>query len=224
MQPYLFPYIGYWQLIDAVDEWVLYDDVQFMKRSFMYRNKILLSGRPYDFSISVGKQSITKNVNETMIVDDFQKFKKTIKHAYHKAPNFDAVYSLLNDVIDFDDKNFAKFAENSIRKIAEYLGMSAKIIVSSEMKKNPQLGREQSIVAICKIRNASRYINAIGGVDLYSKDNFLKEGIDLKFLKTKNIMYKQFNNEFVPNLSIIDIMMFNSIDEIKEILEEYELV
>jgi hypothetical protein len=223
MQPYFLPYIGYWQLINAVDEWILYDDVQFMKRSFMYRNKILLSGKPHSFSVSIGGQSTTKRINEVVIVNDFRKFQKTIMHAYHKAPNFEAVCNLLSLILDFPDRNFAKFSENSIRKITEYLAINTEIIVSSTIKKDQGLSKEQKLITLCKDRCASHYINAIGGIDLYSKDNFHKEGIKLSFLKTNNISYRQFNNEFVPNLSIIDVMMFNSVGVIKRMLNQYSL-
>ncbi len=224
MQPYLFPYIGYFQLIKAVDEYVIYDDVQYIKNGWINRNNLLMSGGPTLFTIILNSTSPNKLINEIEIVDDFHKFQKTISMAYSKAPYKDQVLPLIERICSYPNKNLADFIRNSFEEINKYLGIDTKLINSSSINKDNNLKGEDKVIAICKELHADTYINAIGGVDLYSKDRFKKEGIELKFLKTGNINYKQLKKEFVPNLSILDVLMFNSPEQVSEILNNYELI
>ena len=131
---------------------------------------------------------------------------------------------LIEKIINCDEKKISKFLFNSFRVINKYLGIDTKLILSSDIPKDNSLRGQDKVIAICKILNATEYYNAIGGMNLYNRDDFLAEGIDLKFLHTNEIRYKQFHNEFQPNLSIIDVMMFCSVDEIKNFLNEYTLI
>lgn len=227
MQPYFLPYIGYWQLLNAVDTYVIYDDVNFIKGGWINRNNILMNGEAKMFNIQMQGASSNKLINEIGISRNNiwkKKLLKTIENCYRNAPYFEKVYPIIQSIINYSDENLARYIENSIRSICEYLCINTKIIISSEIKKNNSLKAEEKVIDICKILNADEYYNAIGGRELYSYENFENNSINLKFLKTNNnITYNQFTNKFIPNLSILDVMMFNSVSDIKRFLRHYEL-
>lgn len=227
MQPYFFPYIGYWQLMNAVDKYVIYDDVNFIKGGWINRNRILLNGKPQYFNVQMKGASPFKLINEIEIncsESSINKNLKTIYMAYHKAPYFEKVNFLLEKILETQTDNLAEYVINSIRCVAEYLEIKTEIVISSLLSKSNKLKGQDKVIEICKKLNATDYYNAIGGMDLYSFYEFKKNGINLSFLKTNDICYEQFNNEFVSNLSIIDVMMFNSKDKIKEMLDDFILI
>lgn len=227
MQPYFFPYLGYWQMLNAVDEFVLLDDVNFIMRGYINRNSILLNGKAHLFSIPLEKPSQNKLINETKLnfqSKDKENFLKTIKLAYKKAPYFSSFYPVLEKVINENTFDLTTYIKNSFQSVIKYLGINTKLIVSSEIEKDNTLKAQDRIIEINKKIGSTQYINAIGGQELYNKNDFAKNNIQLNFIKMNKIKYKQFNNEFVPNLSMIDVMMFNSPEEIREMLDEYELV
>lgn len=224
MQPYFLPYIGYWQLINAVDKYVIYDDVNFINKSWINRNNILLNGNKHQINLLLTEASQNKLINQVAIQDNQTKLIRTIEMNYKKAPMFQQVFPLFLHIMEHSDKNLAKFIGNSIVEIARYLSIETEFIYSSTIDKDNTLRAQDKILNICKLLNANKYVNAIGGADLYSKDDFNKVGIELSFLETKIEPYKQFKNEFVPYLSILDVLMFNSIEEIKSRLNKYELL
>lgn len=222
-QPYLFPYIGYWQLMNISDIYVIADSVQFIKRGYINRNNILMNGKAHLFTLEVLGVHLGLLINEIEVGRNAEKVIKSIYYAYRKAPHFKEVFPMIEQILLNDEKNLAKYVGNSIESVARFLDMNTRFIYESDLQLDASLKAQAVIINIGKRLNADRYINAIGGQALYDKDSFLKEGIQLKFLKTGHIEYKQFNNEFVPNLSIIDVMMFNSKDKIKEMLTKYTL-
>lgn len=227
MQPYLFPYLGYFQLINVVDIFVIYDDLQYIKKGWINRNYILVNGRAYLFTLSLQKVSSNKLIKNILIHTDSknkEKLLKIIKHAYPKAPQYKIVSPILEKVILNDEENLSSYITFSLRKICDYLEIQTPFIVSPQLLKNDALKGEDRAIELNKRLGSTCYINPIGGVKLYNKERFKKEGIELYFFKTKNIEYKQFGNVFVPFLSIIDVLMFNSKDEVKKMLSEYELI
>ncbi len=224
MQPYFLPYIGYFQLIKAANLFVIYDDVQFIKGGWINRNYILLNGNKFMFTLILNGSSANKLINEISVQTNQNKLLKTIYYSYKKAPYFEFVFPIIESIFNFDDKNLAKFVGNSIINICNYLKLDTEIIYSSSLEKNNKLKGQAKIIHICKLLNADTYINAIGGQDLYDKESFKKEGIDLKFIKNNSTPYTQFKNEFIPWLSILDVMMFNSVEEINKMLDNYELI
>ena len=227
MQPYFLPYIGYWQLLNAVDKYIIYDDVNYINRGWINRNRILLNSKDKMITLSLKEVSQNKLIKEIELLNnekEREKLLKTISQSYKKAPFYDEVYPLIEEILNFKEINLGKFLENSIKKIIEYLEINATILISSEIEKDNMLKGKNKILDICKNLGASEYYNAIGGQELYSYEEFNKEGIKLKFLKSGNIEYRQFKNEFIPNLSIIDVMMFNSKEKIKEFLNNYTLI
>lgn len=227
MQPYFFPYIGYWQLINAVDKYVIYDDVNFIKKGWINRNRILCNGKDLMINLLLNKISQNKLINEIYLIEETlwkDKLIKTIENNYKKSPYYKDVMPVILDIIMNKEKNLALYLMYSIKALSMYMGIETKFLLSSQIYKNNNLKGEEKILEICNKLDADIYINAIGGMELYSFDKFKQNGIDLFFLKTNEIAYKQFNNDFLPNLSIIDVMMFNSKDKIKEMLDDYILI
>ena len=224
MQPYFLPYIGYFQLIQLVDIYVIADDLNFIKNSYIKKNSILDNGAPALISLQLIGASQNKLINEIEVGDNVDKLLTAIQRRYSKAPYFKDVFSLLQTILSSKEKNLARFLQISTTFISSYFGMQTKFLYSSEIEKNNDLKFDARIMDICKRVGADHYINAIGGKELYDKDKFATEGIKLSFIDTADIEYKQFDKEFVPNLSIIDVMMFNSKEESRELLQRYELV
>ncbi|WP_332444481.1 WbqC family protein [Wolinella succinogenes] len=224
MQPYFFPYIGYWQLINAVDTFVIYDDVNYINKGYINRNSILVNGKSQQFTIELMGASQNKLINEIEVGNNLKKLLKTIEMSYKKAPYFDIVFPAIEDVLSQKENNLAKFIGYSIQKISNYLEIGTNFIYSSDIEKDNSLKAQDKILDICQKLNANNYINAIGGQELYDKKRFQEQSIVLNFLKTQLVEYKQYKNEFVPYLSIIDILMFNSIADVKDMLKRYELI
>ena len=224
MQPYFFPYIGYFQLINAVDEFVVYDDVNFIKQGWISKNRILVNKQAVDIILQLNGASSFKKINEINLGKNRLKLLKTIEQAYKKAPFFNSVFPIVSEILTFNENNLAFFLTNSLIKISEYLSINTKIIISSDINKNNLLKGKDKVLEICKKTNALDYINAIGGIELYNKEEFIENNIKLCFLKTKKVEYNQFDDNFIPGLSIIDILMFNSPEEINIMLNKFELV
>lgn len=227
MQPYLFPYIGYFQLINAVDIFVIFDDVNFIKRGWINRNRILVNGKEYMFVVPLKKASQNKKIREIEITSDNKwrkRFLKTIEYHYKKATYFSNVMDLITRIINTKEINLSSFTHRSLILICEYLCIRTKIIDSSSKYQNEFLKAEKRIIDICKKEKADHYINPIGGLNFYRREDFSEHGIKLSFLKTKEIIYNQLSKPFVRNLSIIDVMMNNSISSIRRMLNQYELI
>jgi hypothetical protein len=224
MQPYFFPYIGYFQLIYSSDVFVIYDDVNFIKGGWINRNRILLNGDISYINVPMIGASSFKKINEIHVVDDREKLISKINQAYKKAPFYNEIYPFIEDVLNYDSDNLAEFLSNIILKLTGFLGINARILISSSIEKDKNLKGQAKVIDICKKLNASNYINSIGGMQLYNSNDFDNEGLNLKFLKTNDFTYNQFVNEFVPNLSILDFLMNKGVEEVKLKLKEYTLI
>lgn len=223
MQPYLFPYIGYFQLMSAVDVFAIYDNIQFSKKGWINRNRILVNGTGSYITFSLKKGSDYLDIKDRYLSDDWdferKKILNKIKESYRTAPYFSSVFQIIEKIIMYEEKNLFQFILNSLKLINKYLDISTPLITSSSVAFDHELKSKKKVIALCKALKANVYINPIGGVDLYDKEEFSKEGVSLYFLKANNITYPQFKNEFVPFLSIIDVMMFNSTEEIQHYLQ-----
>ena len=227
MQPYLFPYIGYFQLIHAVDKFITYDDVAFIKQGWINRNNILVNGSPFLFTIPVKNISSYSLIHETEVsynIDWRSKLFKTIQESYRKAPYFENVFQIIENTFTTDEQYISRIATKSILEVVKYLGLQTDFQESSASYQNSYLRSQERVIDICEKELASQYINPIGGKELYSKNIFKAQNIQLNFIKTHPIKYEQFKNSFVSNLSIIDVLMFNSPAEMNLILQSYELV
>ena len=224
-QPYFIPYLAYWQMIGAVDHFLIADDYAFIKQGWINRNRILINGRPNYFRIEVNSQSSYRYINETELLPiDVEDKMKTIYMAYHKAPYFHSGKELMESILSFNDLNLSNFLTNSIREICKYLGISTPISFTSEIPGNNSFHLEQRIYDFCKAHDADVYVNAIGGQELYHFDEFRQHGIKLRFINSDHPSYKQFGNQFIGQLSIIDAIMFNSRDELQTMLMQYSYI
>jgi hypothetical protein len=226
MQPYFFPYIGYFQLMHAVDLFVFHDDVQYIKGGWINRNRILGDREPAWLTLPVGKASSLAPINQRhyLLEDDgVISVKKRLQATYAKAPRFKETFPFLCELLDFGDANVAKFNENLLTALATKLGIQCKFQSSSQHKHTDLRGQDK-VIHMCLEAGADSYINPIGGLSLYEGPAFADAGIRLRFLKTGSISYPQFSSSFSPYLSLIDVLMFNSLEEIWGMLDVYELV
>jgi hypothetical protein len=228
MQPYLFPYLGYFQLAHAADHFVFLDDVDFIKKGWINRNRILGNNDAQYFTVPLKKASQNRKINEINVSIEekwLKKFFNTLYHQYKKAPNFEKVQVVLSKVINTNRDGYliSDLAIESIESVFQYLEIGFSYSRSSELAKSTLKGQEK-IISICQANSSVHYINPINGRSLYSKGDFEKENIKLSFIEMNDIRYKQFDhNGFVPFLSIIDCLMFLTEDEIKRYLLNYNL-
>ena len=227
MQPYFMPYIGYFQLINSVDKFVIYDNIQYTKKGWINRNRILANGKDQLITLPIKKDSDYLNVVERELSESWDKDKSkmlnVIKASYNKAPYFQETFELISKCLNNPEANLFRFIYDSIVLINDHLEIKTPIVISSTIDADHALKSQDKVLSLCKEQNADVYINSIGGVELYDKETFKQNNIKLNFIKSNPIQYKQFNNEFVSWLSIIDVMMFNSKEQIKEYLNNYIL-
>jgi hypothetical protein len=225
MQPYFMPYIGYFQLINAVDEFVIYDNIKYTKKGWINRNRILVDGKDFYVTIPLRRDSDYLDVRDRHLAEtwpvDRVKLLNRITTVYAKAPYFQSAYAVIEKSILHENDNLFHFILNSLLLINEYLEIRTPVLVSSAIPIDHELRSESKVMEICRARKADAYFNPIGGVNLYSWENFKDAGIDLFFLKTGDVQYGQFGGSFVPSLSIMDVMMFNSIQEIRGYLRAF---
>jgi hypothetical protein len=213
-------------LINAVDKFIIYDDVNYINRGWINRNNILVNNSPGFIQVPLVAASQNRLIKDIFVVDENKwkdKLLKTIYFNYKKAPFFNQIISLLEEGLLSECNSISDLNYSTILKTCTYLNIETELIRSSSIYENCYLKGENRILDICLKENADTYINPIGGIDLYNKEAFNKEGIELKFIKANDIIYTQYKNEYVPFLSIIDVMMFNTKDEILKMLTSYTL-
>jgi len=226
MQPYFLPYIGYFQLLAAVDSFVVLDDVNLIKRGWVNRNRLLLNGFSHTFIVPLRGASQNRLICE-MELDNTQNWRqrllKTIRHAYVKAPYFQNVFPLIESIVNLRESRLDIFLLNSIHEIVGYLELKTDIVPSSRKYECAGLKGQERILDICRQEQAGSYINPIGGVDLYDRGEFQRQGVELHFLRSRPIGYPQGIREHVSGLSIMDVLMFNELGTIQGYLGEFDL-
>ncbi|MGH8094808.1 MAG: WbqC family protein [Chthoniobacterales bacterium] len=221
MQPYLLPYIGYFQLMAAVDKFVVYDDVHFIKGGWINRNRILLGDREHLFTAPLLGASSNRLISELEVdsKSDWRgKLLRTIEHAYRAAPQFSRVLPLCSDIITCPERQLNAYLVHSLKKLKIYLDIPTKLITTSAAYQNQELKGQDRILDICRREGASVYVNASGGRELYKPEAFREKGIALRFLDSKPFEYNQGMAQFHPSLSIIDVLMFNDREEVRALL------
>jgi len=226
MQPYFFPYLGYIQLMAAADCFVIYDDVNFIKRGWVNRNSILSMQGPQRITLELIKASQNKLINEIEIGGNRPKILRSIELNYKKAPFFDNIMPYVQACMAFQTTNLSCLLKFSLTELAKLLDMNTEFLVSSELEE-PHKNRSgpDRILALCKTLGATHYINAEGGADLYTQAPFTTCSIELSFLRHCSVDYGQFStaDNFVPYLSVIDALMFLGVEGVKNKLSEFEL-
>ncbi len=227
MQPYFLPYLGYWQLIGAVDVYVVFDDVNYIKRGWINRNRIRLSNGDISYiRLPISKVSQNKLICDHSI-SNLKEAKttifKTLEYNYKKRPHYKEGLQLIENIFDTENDNLADFLFRQIELVSDYFCFDTEIIRSSELKNNKELSAQEKIIDIVKLLNGKQYINAIGGVSLYDQERFAEEKIDLKFLKSSLPAYDQGFSDFISSLSILDTVMNCSQSKIVSMGKCYEL-
>jgi hypothetical protein len=226
MQPYFLPYLGYFQLMAAVDKFVIYDDVNFIKGGWINRNRILLNGREHLFTVPLKGASPNRLINQIELVANTswkRKLINTIGQAYGTAPYFEKVFPLIHKIIDHREQKLSTFLLRGLERIKAYLDIGTALVPTSSIYNNRHLKGEERVLDTCRQENANVYINAPGGRELYDAEHFRRNNVALRFLEPSLIKYRQCGAEFCPSLSIIDVLMFNSRDEVKAFLSEVEI-
>jgi len=226
MQPYFCAYIGYYQLIKSVDKFIIFDNIQYVKRGWFNRNRVLHNENALLFTIPLKKDSSYKEVKHRYLADNsiigIKKILVQLQNFYRKAPFYYQIYPFIENLFLQNNKNLFNYIYYSVIELCAILNINTQIIISSSLDIDHKLKAQDKILAICKYFKTDTYINPIGGKDIYDKEIFKREGVDLKFIKSKNIEYNQFDNKFVPSLSIIDVLMFNEIEQVMCYLNEYK--
>jgi hypothetical protein len=228
MQPYFLPYLGYWQLIANADLFVIYDNVKFTKNGWFHRNNIVLNNQKYLFTLPIRKDSDFLHVIDRYLAENvteaLNKLLRQIENQYKNAPFFFVVLPLLKRIFFYDEKNLFKFLFHSVQQVCDYLQVKTPLLVSSEIEKKHGLKSQDRVIALCQALDSTHYINPIGGLSLYQNSAFEKKGIQLSFLNSLCPTYPQNTKEFISHLSIIDILMFNSVEDIQSMLTKFTLV
>ncbi len=216
-------------MIKIVDKFVVYDNIEFTKKGWIHRNRMLQNGKDVYFTLPLKRDSDYLDINERSISDSFKteknKMLNRVKSNYQKAPYFKNFYPIVEDIFNYNNTNLFKFIFNSIKQINSFLNIDTEILVSSTLGEDlRQLKSTVKVIEINKRLKSTQYINAIGGRELYSREIFSSHNIKLQFIQSKPVEYKQFNNDFVPWLSILDVLMFNSAEEVNHMLSNYELL
>jgi hypothetical protein len=229
MQPYIFPHIGYMNLVHASDHFIFYDDVNFINKGWINRNRVILSGNVYRFTIPLRDASQNRKINEIQpenlkLFGD--KFLQQIIQSYRGANFFKATINYIESVLHGGGSSIGELAAHSVVNFFKHIGANKSFIKSSEKFSSTQgLGRVKRLVQITKELNSTTYLNSIGGVDLYSKTQFFELGVELRFVRPRLVQYNQFNSkEFQSGLSIIDLLMNLSIEQLHEHVQSYDLI
>lgn len=229
MQPYFMPYIGYFQLINTVDKFIFYDEVTFIKKGWINRNRMLLNNKAKMFTIPLTNASSNNLIKEVLISEERyvewrRSFLRSLMFSYKKAKQYEKVQPLIEEILAGTPKTISELAIKSVMQVSSYLGLDTEFETYKEAPDTSYSSAQDRVIQICKREKATTYINPIGGTELYSVADFSEQGIELSFLQAENSIYQQFSDEFVPFLSILDVLMFNDKQEVLEMLEDFRLV
>jgi hypothetical protein len=250
MQPYFFPYLGYYQTISAVDKYMLYDNLAYIKEGWVNKNRLLVvNGEPVYFLVHVKNKSSFKKIREIELVDNRhwrEKMLKSIFMNYKRRPFFNEVYPLVEGVINEEVRLLTDLNAKSIFDVAKFLEIKTEITTDTskyadlEEKlandvmelsarfptirlRNPQV-KVIRVLEICRAEGAETFINAWGGQALYDKEEFAQNNIELFFIRTDAYSYPQSTKVFHPHLSIVDVLMNCGKEGTQELLGQYTLV
>lgn len=227
MQPYFLPYIGYFQLLNAVDEFIVYDNIEFSKKGWVQRNRILVNAADAYITLPLKKDSDYLDIRQRYLADTWPEEKNKminrICESYRKAPFANDVLPVVEAVLAFPDRNLFAFLFHSLGVLMRYLGITTRLVVSSSVPVNHGLKAEEKVIALCLAQGATHYLNPIGGKLLYQKEEFNRAGIALSFLEANRTEYTQLTHAFIPFLSVIDVLMFNPLERVRHMLSDYTL-
>lgn len=230
MQPYFFPYLGYFSLIQIADEFILFDTPQYIRHGWIERNRILkLDGEPLYIKVALEKRKRETAIKDIVINNELNwknKIKAQLDSYKKRAPYFHEVTEIINQIFKEEYTSIVDLNFNILITICDFLEIRTPIKTWSKMGVNIKAANapDEWALNICKALNAGSYINPEGGIEFFDKKKYSSSGIGINFLRYKSEEYDQLGNEFVPNLSILDVLMFNSKNETQKMLHNYELI
>lgn len=224
MQPYFLPYIGYFQLMAAVDVFVIYDDVTYIKGGWIARNSMWSPGGAQRFGLQLQGRSSFLKICEITVIPEFAKLRKSIEQTYRKAPYFEHVMPVIDSMLRHPERSLGHFLAHSLGALRDYLGLTTQLVQSSTFDSARTLRGAQRVIALCQQMQAQHYINLPGGKALYRTGDFARADLQLSFIESHPIQYRQFGREFIPHLSMLDVLMFNSVEQCRDLLAQYDLV
>jgi hypothetical protein len=227
MQPYFLPYIGYFQLISEVDTFVVYDNIKYTKKGWINRNRLLMNGTDSVFSLPLASASDFLDIRDRTVSSDFDRTKllNQFRGAYSKAPEFRNVFPWLSDLVNHGENNLFEYLLQTILGVRSLLELQTEVVRSSTIEVDPALSGKDRVLATCRALGATVYVNPIGGLDLYDRVEFRNHRLDLRFLRSGPVQYSQFGCDFVPSLSIVDVLMFNPIPAVQtHVRQSYEVL
>jgi hypothetical protein len=227
MQPYFFPYIGYWQLFHVADRFVVYDDVNYIKGGWVNRNRLLINGRPGYITVPLQKSSPYRRICDIALHPApwwRGKLARMVENTYRKAPCFADVFPVVENLIQHQANNLSEYLVHQLRTLAALMGITTEFVATSRQYQNSHLSGQVRVLDICRREQATTYVNVQGGQDLYDAGAFGSAGIELRFLVVRPLPYKQRTAGFVPNLSIIDALMEVGPVGMKQHLEAFDVI
>lgn len=228
MQPYLLPYLGYWQLLNAVDCFVVYDNIQYTKRGWINRNRFLQNGEPETFSIPLKKGADYLDIGQRYLVDDARKhigkLIRRISEAYRKAPYFEETMPIVHSALGCEQTNLFDFLFATLLAVSEHLAIGTRILVSSSIDMDHSLKGQERVIATVEALGGDEYLNPPGGKELYHGPDFAVRGLSLRFLEPELAPYPQLSASFVSHLSIVDVLMFNGREKTRRMLDDYAII
>lgn len=228
MQPYLFPYLGYIQLISSVDLFIHFDDVNFIKKGWIHRNRILSNAQELQLLMPLVKMSQNKKISDTFIFEpdkSKEKIFKQIYQSYSKAPFATNWMPQVERWVHNGEQSIARYNAHILESIVCALQLKTQFKFSSEVGITDDLKGQDRIIALTAHFGATNYINAIGGMQLYDREKFSERNLQINFLKTKDYSYVQpGRSDFLPHLSILDVLFNAPLDKISELINNYDLL
>jgi hypothetical protein len=227
MQPYFFPYIGYWQLINAADLFVIYDDVNYIKGGWINRNRLLINGKATFITAPLQHASPHKRICDIALLPETawrDKLVRAVENTYRRSPFFSETFPVIEELIRHDTDNLATYLAHQLRTLAAFMGIDTEFAISNRHYRNEALSGRARVLDICKIEGADIYLNLPGGQSLYDAETFRSHDLDLRFIAMRPMPYPQQASEFVPHLSIIDALMGAGPAAIRDHLDAFELI
>lgn len=227
MQPYFLPYLGYWQLLAAVDRFVVYDDVQYIKGGWINRNRIKIGDQVKYMSLQLDGASPNRRISDIELLDDHGwrgKLQRTVEQNYAAAPFFRETVQLFRDILGFAERDLSGFLVNQLKLVAEHLAIDTEIVETSRHYCNDSIKGPARVIDVCRRENATIYINSAGGRDMYFPESFAAAGVELRFYSMKPLEYAQGKGAFQPCLSVLDVLMWLGRAETRRLLSEVNIV
>ena len=229
-QPYFFPYIGYFILIKHSDKFIIFDTPQYIKGGWINRNRILNhNGDPTYINVTIEKSSYRTPICDIRIKNRdhwIDRILKQLKVYEKKAPYYDEVIIFLEECLKYHTDSLSELNTYTLRETCKYLKIKTDMEVFSKMDLDIDDVNQPDEwgLNIAKAMGMKRCLNASGAMEIYDRQKYRNNGIDLEFIKANLKPYNQIKGKFVAGLSIIDVMMFNSVEEIHEMLDDYKIL